>query len=142
MLPGIVLMRVQTQARQTAPGNIRRQYIIRRQFFGEFHFLCPGGRVYPGGHRHGLRYRPPARMGINSFIPLLPRTGMYSISLWTESVTKNNVYFLNGVTESDLMALAEKSDGKDERDPGRGCLYLHGKVCCRGSQYLLPGLQE
>lgn len=36
----------------------------------------------------------------------------------------NNVYFLNGVTEADLMALAEKGDGQRQRDPGCGCLQL------------------
>ena len=38
----------------------------------------------------------------------------------------NNVYFLNGVTEADLMALAEKNEGTMSVIPGRGRLHLYG----------------
>lgn len=104
-------MRVQTQARQTAPGEPQAAVHIRRQFFGEFHFLSPGGRVYPGGHRHGLRYSHLARMGINQFYTITTEDGNVFYLIVDGKRDSNNVYFLNGVTESDLMALAEKSDG-------------------------------
>ena len=67
---------------------------------------------------------------------------MYSISLWTESVTATNVYFLNGVTESDLMALAEKSDGSMSVIPAEDVCTCTEKCAAGEVKYLLPGLQE
>ena len=57
--------------------------------------------------------QPPSRKMISSFIPSPPRTEMcFTLSL-TGSGIRENVYFLNGVTEEDLLSLAQQDNGSE-----------------------------
>ena len=54
----------------------------------------------------------------------------------------NNVYFLNGVTEADLMALAEKGDGSVSVIPAAEACTCTEEMRGRKGQYRLYGLQK
>lgn len=79
----------------------------------------PRKKTHPRSRR-GLSHRmaalpfwmkPRKRLTINSFTPLLTEAGNVFYLIIDGKRDSQNVYFLNGVTEADLMALAEKGDG-------------------------------